>query len=222
MNPIVIAGSGGSGTRAAVWFLIAIGVQMGKYLNRSADALAFVDTPDALINPSENPCSLDLDHFDGASREIDGKAVRILIPAMPVVGGVAFFGLLPAGRGQRGRPAIMALIDRQYLARPYYGSRRMTAWLATQGHVVNRKRVQRLMGLVAIYQRPNTSKPAAGARSIRTGSAGLRSSGSIRSGARILPTSQWPKASSTSWWYGPVSRAVLTWRLSTRLVGITD
>src|SRR5271168_3081048 len=59
---------------------------------------------------------------------------------------------------------IMALIDRHYLARPYYGSRRMAAWLATQGHVVNRKRVQRLMrllGLVAIYQRPNTSKPAA-------------------------------------------------------------
>ena len=58
---------------------------------------------------------------------------------------------------------IMALIDRQYLARPYYGSRRMAAWLATQGHVVNRKRVRRLMrlaGLVAIYQRPNTSKPA--------------------------------------------------------------
>src|SRR5215211_4068526 len=58
---------------------------------------------------------------------------------------------------------IMALIDRQYLARPYYGSRRMAAWLATQGHIVNRKRVRRLMrlaGLVAIYQRPNTSKPA--------------------------------------------------------------
>ena len=58
---------------------------------------------------------------------------------------------------------IIALIDRQYLARPYYGSRRMAAWLATQGHVVNRKRVRRLMrlaGLVAIYQRPNTSKPA--------------------------------------------------------------
>jgi putative transposase len=58
---------------------------------------------------------------------------------------------------------IVALIDRQYLARPYYGSRRMAAWLATQGHVVNRKRVRRLMrlaGLVAIYQRPNTSKPA--------------------------------------------------------------
>jgi len=57
----------------------------------------------------------------------------------------------------------MGLIDRQYLARPYYGSRRMAAWLATQGHAVNRKPVQRLMrllGLVAIYPRPNTSKPA--------------------------------------------------------------
>jgi len=60
--------------------------------------------------------------------------------------------------------AIVALIDRQYLARPYYGSRRMAAWLATQGHLVNRKRVRRLMrlmGLVAIYQRLNTSKAAA-------------------------------------------------------------
>src|SRR5207237_3454187 len=60
--------------------------------------------------------------------------------------------------------AIMALIDRQYLARPYYGSRRMAAWLATQGRRVNRKRVRRLMrllGVVAIYQRPNPSKPAA-------------------------------------------------------------
>ena len=54
-------------------------------------------------------------------------------------------------------------MDRQYLKTPYYGSRRMTAWLRTQGHRVNRKRVQRLMramGLEAIYRKPNTSKPA--------------------------------------------------------------
>src|SRR2546423_4042945 len=60
--------------------------------------------------------------------------------------------------------AIMALIDRHYLARPYYGSRRMAAWLATQGPLVNRKRGRRLMrllGLGAIYPPPNTSKPAA-------------------------------------------------------------
>ena len=57
----------------------------------------------------------------------------------------------------------MALLDRQYLRTPFYGTRRMTAWLQTQGHGVNRKRVQRLMqrmGLAAIYQRPRTSRPA--------------------------------------------------------------
>jgi putative transposase len=62
---------------------------------------------------------------------------------------------------------LMALIDRQYLRTPFYGSRRMTAWLRTQGHLVNRKRVQRLMGLMGlevIYQRPRTSRPAPGPR----------------------------------------------------------
>jgi putative transposase len=51
----------------------------------------------------------------------------------------------------------MELIDRQFTARPFYGSRRMTAWLRGQGHAVNRKRVQRLlgvMGLEAIHPRP--------------------------------------------------------------------
>lgn len=52
---------------------------------------------------------------------------------------------------------LMELIDRQFTARPFYGSRRMTAWLRSQGHGVNRKRVQRLlgvMGLEAIHPRP--------------------------------------------------------------------
>ena len=58
---------------------------------------------------------------------------------------------------------LMALIDRQYLRTPFYGSRRMTVWLREQGHRVNRKRVKRLMqlmGLEAIYQRPRASRPA--------------------------------------------------------------
>jgi putative transposase len=58
---------------------------------------------------------------------------------------------------------LMALLDRQYLRTPFYGLRRMMAWLQTQGYSVNRKRVQRLMqrmGLAAIYQRPRTSRPA--------------------------------------------------------------
>ena len=61
--------------------------------------------------------------------------------------------------------ALMKQIDQQYLATPFYGSRRMKVWLGRQGHRVNRKRVQRLMrtlGLQVIYRRPRTSKPAPG------------------------------------------------------------
>ena len=60
---------------------------------------------------------------------------------------------------------LMRLIDQQYLDRPFYGSRRMTAWLRNQGYGVNRKRVRRLMGIMglrAIYRRPRTSQPAPG------------------------------------------------------------
>ena len=56
--------------------------------------------------------------------------------------------------------ALMRLIDEKYTACPFYGSRRWTAWLRGQGHEVNRKRVQRLMRLMAleaIYPRPNLS-----------------------------------------------------------------
>jgi putative transposase len=63
--------------------------------------------------------------------------------------------------------ALMKMIDRQYLATPFYGARRLAAWLKNQGHRVNRKRVRRLMqvmGLKAIYRRPRTSAPAPGHR----------------------------------------------------------
>ncbi len=49
----------------------------------------------------------------------------------------------------------------QYLTTPFYGSRRMVAVLRREGEAVNRKHVRRLMqlmGIEAIYQRPNTSQ----------------------------------------------------------------
>jgi putative transposase len=61
--------------------------------------------------------------------------------------------------------ACMKLIDRQYLVTPFYGARKMVAYLNNQGHRVNRKRVRRLMrtmGLRAICRRPSTSTPAPG------------------------------------------------------------
>ena len=60
---------------------------------------------------------------------------------------------------------LMKLIDRQYMATPFYGARKIAAWLKSERHSVNRKRVRRLMqlmGLRAISRRPRTSKPAPG------------------------------------------------------------
>ena len=57
--------------------------------------------------------------------------------------------------------ALMRRMDELYTASPFYGSRRMVAVLRREGWSVNRKRVRRLMrvmGLEAIYQKPNTSK----------------------------------------------------------------
>ena len=56
---------------------------------------------------------------------------------------------------------LCQLIDGQYTARPFYGTRRMALFLESRGHTVNRKRVQRLMrsmGLAAMAPGPNTSR----------------------------------------------------------------
>lgn len=64
----------------------------------------------------------------------------------------------------------MRLIDEQYTRTPFYGIRRMTAWLSRQrqavnGQAVNHKRVARLMsvmGLEGVCPGPRTSIPAPG------------------------------------------------------------
>ncbi len=56
---------------------------------------------------------------------------------------------------------LMDLLDKQHTRTPFYGSRRLTAYLNDLGHLVNRKRVQRLMKLMriqAIYPKPKTTK----------------------------------------------------------------
>ena len=57
---------------------------------------------------------------------------------------------------------LMRRIDEQYLRTPFFGSRRMAAWLTREGDVVNRKRVKRLMGLMGletIHPGPRTTVP---------------------------------------------------------------
>ena len=70
----------------------------------------------------------------------------------------------PVGESQENL-RLMRLIDEQYTRTPFYGSRRMTEWLATAGHAVNRKRVSRLMellGIEAVYPKPKLSQPGEG------------------------------------------------------------
>jgi len=60
---------------------------------------------------------------------------------------------------------MMKLIDEQYTLRPFYGVPRMTAWLRREGHLVNPKKVRRLMrlmGLEAIYPKPRLSQSCPG------------------------------------------------------------
>ena len=87
-------------------------------------------------------------------------------PKLPIVRQCALLGVSRSNLYYRPKVvseedlSLMGEIDRQYLETPFYGSRRMKAWLERRGIQVSRKRVQRLMrimGLRAIYRRPGAS-----------------------------------------------------------------
>jgi putative transposase len=118
---------------------------------------------------------------------------------------------------------LMRLLDKQYTACPFYGSRRLTAWLVQQGEAVNRKRVQRLlriMGLEAIYPKPRLSVPGRGHRIYPYLLRGVR----IERPDQVWSTdityvplpSGFMYLAATIDWY---SRYVLAWRLSNTLDG---
>jgi len=76
-------------------------------------------------------------------------------------------GIARAGVYRKARPVppadleLMRRMDELYTKRPYYGSRRMSDTLTKKGHKAGRTRVRRLMrlmGLEAIFRKPNLSK----------------------------------------------------------------
>jgi len=74
------------------------------------------------------------------------------------------FYYAPKGESEMNH-ALMRRIDAQFLETPFYGVRQMTWHLRNEGHRVNEKRIRRLMrlmGLMPIYQKPNTSRPSKG------------------------------------------------------------
>ena len=118
---------------------------------------------------------------------------------------------------------LMRLIDEEYTAHPFLGSRRMTAWLARQGELVNRKRVQRLlriMGLEAIYPKPRLSVPGRDSRIypyLLRGVAVERPDQVWSADITYVPlASGFMYLAATIDWY---SRYVIAWRLSNTLDG---
>ena len=79
----------------------------------------------------------------------------------------ASYYLEPAGESAANLE-LMGLIDRSYTDSPFFGSRKIAAEVRKAlGRPVNRKRIQRLMrlmGIEAVYPKPNLSKPAPGHR----------------------------------------------------------
>lgn len=71
-SPVVIGGTGGSGTRLIAQVLIAAGVDLGDGVNDSLDALAFIDLYDNFVDPLLAQAAIDRSRFaaqlDQASR----------------------------------------------------------------------------------------------------------------------------------------------------------
>src|SRR5580692_4506288 len=118
---------------------------------------------------------------------------------------------------------LMRLLDEEYTARPFYGSRRLTKWLTNRGEDVHRKRVQRLlrlMGLEAIYPKPKLSAAGSGhriypylLRNVRIERPDQVWSTDI---TYVPLTTGFMYLAAIIDWY---SRYVLTWRLSNTLDG---
>jgi len=80
---------------------------------------------------------------------------------MSAVGCKPFNVLLPPSARIRTQPDVDLLLDEIHLEHPYYGSRRLKNALMDKGYIVARKKVSRLMkllGITAIYSKPNTSR----------------------------------------------------------------
>lgn len=120
--------------------------------------------------------------------------------------------------------ALMRLIDEQYMATPFYGWPRMTAFLQGKGYAINHKRIQRLMqqmGIQAIYPKPKTTISTPGHKIYPY---------LLRDVEIVRPNQVWstdityiPLAKGFMYlvavidWY---SRFILDWRLSNSLDGI--
>jgi hypothetical protein len=121
---------------------------------------------------------------------------------------------------------LMRQIDEQFLETPFFGVRQMTWHLRNDGHLVNEKRIRRLMRLMGVrrgngppdrflnpshcrsIRSPTRAGRRRGIRPIPTCYEGCGWIARTRSGARTSPTCRCGVGSSTSWrsWTGTPAR----------------
>jgi len=117
----------------------------------------------------------------------------------------------------------MRRIDEIHLRLPFYGSRRMRDELEDRGHVVNCKRIQRLMrlmGLRALYPRQRTSQPGKGHKIYKKYPKTAQSIG----WQYVFPSSVlrvWPKTGQTVRWHTPASTPQRAFREALARTAIT-
>lgn len=98
--------------------------------------------------------------------------IELKSTVVPVVRQCTLFGLPRSSVYYRPKTsglnlALMHRLDELFTAYPFLGYRKLTVMLRREGHNVNHKRVRRLlrkMGLMAVYQAPDTSRKHPGHR----------------------------------------------------------
>lgn len=89
---------------------------------------------------------------------------------------------------------LMHRIDKLHMELPFAGSRMLQGLLIQEGSKVGRLHIatlMKLMGIEALYRRPNTSKSAPDTKSTHICSGSCPSRGPIRSGPWTSPISRW-------------------------------
>jgi putative transposase len=136
-------------------------------------------------------------------RALVDRGDRLSIRKQCVLLGVARSGVYrpprPANDDDLG---LMRRIDELFTAWPFLGSRRMAAMLRSEGHAINRKRMQRLMrrmGIAALGPKPRTTKPAPGHKIFPYLLRNMAIDRPTRCGRPISPMCRSGAGSSTSW-----------------------
>ena len=133
---------------------------MAKTLPTKSTAIQFQDWPACIGTGFFGNCLAPVAR--DSSRKMVSKDHKLSVPHQCALLTLARSNLYYEQKGESAENLkFMAIIDKQFLETPWYGSRQMARYMKRNNHACGRHRVRRLMRLmrlVPLYQEPNTSK----------------------------------------------------------------